>query len=236
MRLDSDEMQTGPDGDVPKTLWHVTGIHVDASPTLDDGRVFVGSVLGDVYQETAAMAVDARSGDMLWRIPAPLPVAASPAAAAGRVYFTLASGKLNEDAEVPDGRLWCLNAEDGGKLWEFRAAGGIFGSPVLGDGLVFCAARDGFCYAFETAKGDPAWKQDLGEPVVTTPIVSGGRVFVLTIGGSLVALNANSGDILWRLDDVRSDDGDVYSSPVLVGGRLYVASGGKLYSIGDEAQ
>jgi eukaryotic-like serine/threonine-protein kinase len=99
--------------------------------------------------------------------------------------------------------------------------------------LVFCASRDNCCYAIEAAKGRIAWKQDLGEPIVTTPIVSGGRVFVLTIGGSLFALNANSGDVLWRFDDIRTDDGDVFSSPVLAAGRIYAASGGKLYCIGD---
>ncbi len=233
--MQTGELHAGDDGPTPQTAWHVTGVHVDACPTLDEGRLFVGSVLGDIYRQTVALGIDARSGDVLWLVPAPLPLAASPAAANGRVYFTLAGGKLNEDPETPEGRLWCLNAADGGRLWEFRCAGGIFGSPVLTDDLVICAARDGNCYAFETAAGKPAWKQDLGEPAVTTPIVSGGRVFVLTIGGSLVALNANSGDILWRLDDLRSDDADVYSSPVLVDGRIYAASGGKLYCIGDAA-
>ncbi len=231
--LDSAQMQTGPDGEVPKTLWHVTGMHVDSSPTLQGGRLFAGSVVGDVYQEICALAIDADTGKVAWKVPAPVPLAGAPAAAEGRVYFPMASGKLNEDSDAPDGRLWCLSAADGNRQWEFRAAGGILGSPVLSESLVFCASRDHYCYALESATGRVAWKQDLGEPVVTTPIVSGGRVFVLTIGGSLVAMNANSGDVLWRFDDIRTDDGDVFSSPVLVAGRLYAASGGKLYCIGD---
>ena len=96
------------DGDVPKTVWHLTGVHVDSSPTLLDGRLFAGSVLGDVHQESCALGIDADTGETVWKIPAPVPLAGAPAAADGRVFFTLGNGKLNEDADAPDGRVWCL--------------------------------------------------------------------------------------------------------------------------------
>jgi outer membrane protein assembly factor BamB len=233
-------MQSTPEGEVPRTIWHVTGIHVDSSPALAGGKVFVGSVVGDEHRELCAAAIDAASGRVLWRVPAPLPLAGAPAASGGRVFFSLARGKLNEEADSPEGRIWCLRAADGQREWEFRAAGAIFGSPVVAGNRVFCAGRDGCCYALDVDDGKVLWKTDLGEPIVTTPIVSmpiasGGRLFALSIGGSLFALDAASGAEIWRFDAMRTDNLDVYSSPVLAQGRIYAASGGKLYSIGDAA-
>ena len=77
------------------------------------------------------MAIDARTGQIAWKVPVPIPAAGAPAAADGRVFFALGNGKLNADVDAPDGRLWCLSAFDGKPHWEFRAGSSILGSPVV---------------------------------------------------------------------------------------------------------
>jgi outer membrane protein assembly factor BamB len=252
--LDTAQLQTGLDGrPVPKTLWHFTGAHVDASPALVGNRLFVGSVAGDRYQKFCALAIDADTGRELWRAPAPIPVPSAPAAVDEHVFFALGNGKLTEDADEPDGRIWCLAPADGRREWEFRAASSILGSPVVAGDRVYCASRDRFCYALDAGSGALIWKRELDGPIVTTPIVTssvaqrpagagqeaamqqarGGRVFVLTSGGTLFALDELSGEIVWRFDEIRAAAGDTFSSPVLAEGRIYAAIGGKLYCIGD---
>jgi outer membrane protein assembly factor BamB len=220
----------------PQLVWKIPGLHIDSSPAVAEGRVFVGSVVGDVQHDLFAVAADAKTGQVIWKIPAPLPLAGAPACLAGRVVFSLGNGKLDADADKPEGRLWCLDAASGERQWEFRAEGSILSSPAALDGKVFCCSRDRHCYSLRDSDGDVLWKRDLGEPIVASPVVTHRAVYVLTTSGTLFCLDASSGEITWRIDDLKNDDDDAYSSPALVDGRLYVASGGKLFCLGDKPQ
>jgi outer membrane protein assembly factor BamB len=219
----------------PELLWQVPGLHIDSSPAVADRRVFAGSVIGDEHQDLFAICVHAKSGKVIWKIPSPLPLAGSPAYAAGRVCFALGNGKLNVDADKPDGRIWCLDAKGGDRLWEFRAAGSILSSPAVLDGTVYCCSRDRHCYALQQSDGAVIWKRDLGEPIVASPAVTRRSIYVLTVGGALYCLDSATGEPIWRFDELKNDEDDAYSSPTLAAGRLYVASGGKLFCVGDKS-
>jgi outer membrane protein assembly factor BamB len=219
----------------PQLVWKIPGLHIDSSPAVADGRVFVGSVVGDLQHDLFALAADAKTGQVLWKIPSPLPMAGAPACTSGRVVFALGNGKLDADADEPEGRIWCLDAASGNRQWEFRAAGSILSSPVALDGKVVCCSRDRHCYALRDRDGDVLWKRDLGEPIVASPVVTHRAIYVLTVSGTFYCLDTTSGETIWRLDDLKNDDDDAYSSPALVDGRLYVASGGKLFCLGDKA-
>ncbi len=232
--LGEDRLGSMQSQSIPKKVWQVPGLHVDSSPAVADGRVFVGSVVGDEQRDLFALAADAKTGQVLWKIPAPLPLAAAPACAAGRVIFSLGNGKLSADADQPEGRIWCLDAASGDRQWEFRAAGSILSSPAALDGRVYCCSRDRHCYALRETNGDVLWKRDLGEPIAASPVVTHRAVYVLTVSGTLHCLDAATGETNWRLDDLKNEDDDAYSSPALADGRLYVASGGKLYCLGDK--
>src|SRR5262249_39545410 len=96
-----------PDGTPsPRTVWQVRGYHVDAAPLLVGDLLYAGSVVGDVERELCALAVDVRTGQVVWKTPAPLPVTGSPAFANGRVFFGLGNGKMTEDADNPQGAVW----------------------------------------------------------------------------------------------------------------------------------
>ncbi len=219
----------------PRLMWQVPGLHIDSSPAVADRRVYAGSVIGDEHQDLCAICVHAKTGKVIWRTPSPLPLAGSPACAEGRVFFGLGNGKLNVDAEKPDGRIWCVDAASGDRLWEFRAAGSILNSPAALDGKVYACSRDGHCYALKQTDGAVIWKRDLGEPIVASPVVTHQSIYVLTTGGTIYRLNSTSGEPIWRFNELQNDEDDAYSSPILVGGRLYVASGGKLFCVGDKS-
>jgi outer membrane protein assembly factor BamB len=226
---------SGTKAGTPQQVWQFPNVHVDGSCLVVDGKLFVGSVMGDVYKDFCALAVDAATGKGIWRVSAPMPLPASPAYASGRVFFGLGNGKFDLDADQPAGAVWCLDAVNGREIWHFDTAGSVLATPAIaGDHIIACS-RDAHCYCLSQDNGEKIWKVDLAGPISASPIIAGGKIYVLTVSGLLICLRENDGNELWRLNlDVPDDD--AYSSPTLADGRLYVAAGGKLYCIGQPQQ
>jgi outer membrane protein assembly factor BamB len=219
----------------PKLHWRLAGYHVDVSPLVVDGRVFAGSTVGDRHQDLYALAVDAESGQLVWQKRHELRVTGSPAWADGRVVFGLGNGKLGQDADVPQGAVWCLAAEDGSELWTFATGNSVMATPAAAEGQVIVPCTDGYCYCLDSGNGRLIWKTRMSGPMAASPVVAAGRVYVLTVGGVLSCLDAADGRELWTLGPLGDADvDDAYASPVLVRGRLYVAVGGKVFCIGDQ--
>jgi len=219
--------------DEPKERWHLEKLHVDSSPTVVGNRVYVGSILGDIYQDFAVFAIDADKGDVVWRVPSPAPIPSSPVVAGDAVYVTLGNGKLNQAADKPIGQVWKLATADGAKKWEFSAAGSIFASPLVKDDRVFAVSTDGYCYCLNAADGKPVWKTYLNRSIVANPILAAGKIYVQPTSGTLYCLDTKTGDIVWTFAEIKSKEDAAYSSPTLVGGRIYTAIDGKVYCVGD---
>jgi outer membrane protein assembly factor BamB len=226
------------DDGAPRVLWHVRGDHVDASPVVADDTVYVGSVPGDGGQSPALLAFAADTGDVRWRVPAPLSAMAGPAVDGERVFFAMGNGKLNRDADRPAGALWCLDAKTGGRRWQVGIPASIYASPVCFDDRVLIARSDGIVQCLRQDDGKELWQAGVGGRVVSGPIVSRGAVYVLAESGLLVRLDAANGRERWRFSDLEeaAAAGEVRASPVLAGGRLYLAAGGYLFCIGDRGE
>src|SRR5207247_5393516 len=65
------------DAETGKEVWHFGGLHIDAGPVLKDGRVYIGSGVGDTHQTTQIVCLDAENGKVVWRQDTDLPVWAS---------------------------------------------------------------------------------------------------------------------------------------------------------------
>jgi len=78
------------------------------------------------------------------------------------------------------------------------------------------------------------WKVNLGSPLTTAPVVTSDDVVVITVEGIVKCLNAADGKVRWSFDQLKTPDADVYASPTLSGGRLYVAVRGKVHCLGDK--
>jgi outer membrane protein assembly factor BamB len=214
--------------------WHFENVHVDTKPALVGGRVYAGSGYGDSYE---AFCLDAETGKPVWRTRVALPVWGSPAVVDNEVYIGIGNGDFLKSADRAAGALLCLGADTGAIRWQYDVSDAVLMQPAVDEknGLVYFAARDRHGYCLDR-QGQLKWKQNLGSPVVTAPALHGSTLCVAASGGKVYGLAADTGEILWSFDVAghAQKTPQLFSSPVVVDGRLYFGAG-LHHVIGDTA-
>jgi polyvinyl alcohol dehydrogenase (cytochrome) len=113
-----------------------------------------------------------------------------------------------------------------GPVWSFHSTVGDFtGTPVVSHGTLVAGAFGGTVFALNASNGRLRWKRALGAPINGTAAIAGGRVFVpLAKPGApaIVALKLRNGRVLWRKRVDAQKDADVYGSPVVWRGRVFI--------------
>ncbi len=129
--------------------------------------------------------------------------------------FAIAQGRALVGSD--DGSLYCLDAETGETLWTFPTQNVVQSSPLVHDGRVYIGALDGRMLCLGLDDGSEIWGFDCGQ-VISSPALWNGTVYFGDQSGRLWALDAITAEERW------SDDfsGDVWASPTVVDGRLYV--------------
>jgi len=181
-----------------------------SSPTVVDGRVYVGGADGCIR------AFHADSGKESWRFQTGRAVRATPAVVKGRVFC----GSF-------DGKVYALKAASGKKVWEVdtRMAGApwnaVQGSCAVEDGLVVVGSRSGFLFGIDAASGQVRWRHSHeGSWVPSSPAIQGGIAYVGQSDGGKVSAVDFTGKPLWVYD---AKD-HTFASPALAGDTLYVAT------------
>ena len=116
-----------------------------------------------------------------------------------------------------------------GPVWSYKSTDGDFtGTPVVGaDGTLVALSGGGTVFAIDAATGKLKWSRDLDQPLNGTAAIVGGRVYVPVpqVGGPrVVALDAASGAVLWDSTLDTQKDADVYGSPVVWNGAVYIGT------------
>jgi outer membrane protein assembly factor BamB len=207
--------------------WEPFGMPIwESSPAISDGKVFIGSMDGNVY------AFDAPTGTLLWNYNTNNTrwgLRSSPAVANGIVYIGSS-----------DDILYALKASDGSFVWSFGTdplanemyQGAVESSPAVVDGVVYVGAWDGCLYALNASTGKVIWKQYTGAAITfSSPAVAYGMVYVgnaqdteyLKSSATVCAFNASTGAPIWYYTPTPG----IYtmdSSPCVVDGRVYFGS------------
>ncbi|MDB6182316.1 PQQ-binding-like beta-propeller repeat protein [Paracoccus fistulariae] len=187
----------------------------------ESGRVFVTTGFGEL------VALDARSGGVLWRQRVDAPIGGGPAVQNGVVYVT-ARNNVG----------WAVRASDGKVLWQTAgnpSTAGIMGvtvPAVQGDTVIF-GFSSGQLMAVNTADGLTRWTSQVAgtrrgraytaiRDLTGDPVISGGNVY----GGSSAG-RINSIDFATGIENWSSRDGA--NSPVVV-------AGGSVFAVNDQAQ
>jgi outer membrane protein assembly factor BamB len=220
--------------DAPGALrWRVPLDSGHSTPAICGGKIFLTTYRGP-RQELATAALDAQTGELLWKTIAPArkiepyhratgsPAAPTPACDGQRVYVFFGSFGLI-----------CYDLE-GRELWEhplgpFQDEYGASSSPVLVDGEVILNEDhdiDSYLLAIDARTGHTLWKTPRPDAVrsYSTPAVwtRNGRHELLVAGAlELAGYDPATGDKLWWVHGLARI---VIPAPSVVGDMIYTAS------------
>ena len=229
-RHDPAHTASGQSGPTNLTLrWNfTTNGAVVSSPSVAEGRVYVGSQDKNVY------CLDAQSGSLLWKFNTSARILSSPAVVDGKVY-------VGPD----DGYVYCLNAYDGSLIWS-KAAGGyvpahfaaaviLHSSPTVVGNSVYVGSLDNKTYCFDADIGSIKWTYQTQGYITSSPAVVDGVVYVVSqepASGGLYWLNATTGDLIRRITlpyYLANRGTDMHASPAVTEGMIFAASNQKVY-------
>ncbi len=115
-------------------------------------------------------------------------------------------------------------------VWEYDASAGFSQySAAVADSFLFVGNLQGEVHAVQIANGKSAGSYGFGSSIVGTPIIENDKMYVALTRNedNLIAYNLLLGSVEWR-----TKTGDIESSPLVVGSRLYVTTlDGKLISM-----
>ena len=167
--------------------------------SFDSGRLYATNGAGE------AKALNATTGEILWRTTPAGPLRGSPTIAFGQIYVM-----------TQDNQIIALNAANGELAWNesgSSAQSGVFGvaAPAAGQGTVIAGYSSGELSAYRYENGRTLWADALARTNISTrvssltdidadPIIDSGRVYALGQGGRMAAYELVTGQRIWELN------------------------------------
>ncbi len=211
--------------DVPEALWGYA-----ASPVIYDGLVVVQA---DVLNESFLVALDADTGDELWRTSRDdVPTWSTPTV---HVVDGVAQVIVNGYRHIGG-----YDLHSGREVWRMEGGGDIpVPTPIVHDGLIFItnahgpgapviAVSDGASgnislAANQTSNDHVVWSQPRGGGYMPTPLVVDGYLHVLRDIGAVAVYDTTTGRRHYQ-ERVAGGGSGYTASPVAGDGKLYVSS------------
>ena len=150
-----------------------------------------------------AAALDARTGQLIWRTDFDVALRGAPTVANGQVFIT-----------THDNQLYALNAQNGEIVWQHVAiteAASLVGtaSPAVVGDTVVAAFSSGELYALQATTGRVAWADSLTRTTRMTalstlndidghPVVDRGLVFAVGHSGRMASIDLRTGERVWE--------------------------------------
>ena len=184
-----------------------------ARPVIAGDVVYAGSADGSMN------AVDASSGQRIWRFETKGKIRADALVDGDRVYF----GSL-------DNGMYAVDRATGRQLWRQETRGPVTSTPALIDGKVIVGNRGPGLVALNPENGDIVWRALMWGSWVESTAVPYGNVFY--IGASdlrrVTCYDPKDGRVVWRTDVY----GWNWGRPLVTEKRIYIgAAGGSPYFI-----
>ncbi len=163
------------------------------------GKLYATNGVGDVK------ALNADTGEVLWKVKPAGPLRGSPTIAFGQLFVM-----------TQDNQLISLSMTDGALVWDESGSNtqsGVFGvaAPAAGQGTVIAGYSSGELSAYRYENGRTLWSDALARTNISTsvgsvtdidadPIIDSGRVYALGQGGRMAAYELLTGQRIWELN------------------------------------
>ena len=134
------------------------------------------------------------------------------------------------------GIVYAYNQDNGSLAWKVELSSEILASPVYGNEVIVARTGDGKVFGLAAFDGEVLWTIGREMPRLTLrgdsrPLVNQGVAFIGFPDGTLVALDIKNGRALWDLpisfprgtNEIERLS-DIDTTPLLVGGNIYVSS------------
>jgi outer membrane protein assembly factor BamB/LPS sulfotransferase NodH len=197
-----------------------------SSPAVLDGRVYFGSYNGNVY------CLDGATGREIWRFGEADWIGSSPAIAPDLNMLFIG---LEHELEGRRGSVVALDLVSGAKIWEYAVENFLHGSPAYDPDrrLVAVGTNDNDLLLIDPTTRSLRWRYKAKGAIRYAPAFDGARNTVIcgSSDGLIHVVDVDSGEATWK---VRTED-MIYSTPLIVGDRAYVASTDKFVYVLDLA-
>lgn len=186
--------------------------------------IVVKDRLYGIYNDGVFVALDAKTGKVVWKRKYGELNASSPAYAKGRLYAVT----------LEPGQAIALNARNGKRIWRKELPGRAESSPLVHKGVVYFGTETGDFYALNARNGKEIWRTGLDGEVKAAPAFHDGNLYVGDYAGKMHSIRARDGAVRWTTSDLGAGlgrSGRFYSTPAVAFGRVYAGNvDGRVYS------
>jgi outer membrane protein assembly factor BamB len=127
---------------------------------------------------------------------------------------------------------------DSHELWRINELSAGFPSPVFHDGRLYVVDNSANLQAINAENGEIHWSYSLGTVGKASPVLADGKIYVAEVNGRFHIIEPTATEAKpLDLDELEVEDGryaEIYGSPAVAYGRIYLATEGGLYCIGDK--
>ncbi len=190
------------------------------NPIVSDGVVYI-----DDQNSGTFYAVDAVTGKQKWTLATKVnSYVLIGGVVSGMVYLGSFDGK----------KLYALDAATGKQKWTSSPSEGIYGQPIVSDGVIYSYCHSDKLCALDAATGKQKWTSSINgyssSASIPPPIVSNGVVYIVD-NSHLYAFDATTGQQGWTFS-IGGQLGSLTPEPVLTDGVVYVGTeDGKISAI-----
>ena len=175
------------------------------------------------------ICLNGADGNPKWEVPLKINPWGGPTLAGDLVLVACSSIRFDKKLVAnATGEIVAIDMNSGQVKWRKDVTGGVLSTVAVKNGLAVFTATDGKIRAWEAATGAEKWVYAGKAPFFAGPAVAGDVIYAADLSGVLHAVSLADGKGRWTLD-VGTDPtvqapGEVYGSPVLQNGQIYLAT------------
>ncbi|MGH8119517.1 MAG: outer membrane protein assembly factor BamB [Gammaproteobacteria bacterium] len=193
--------------------------YLKLEPVYATGRIFVADSEGEI------VAIDAQTGQVLWKTDADTRITGGPGASESLVI-----------AGTGEAEVITLAADSGNILWRSKVSSEVLSAPKYENNIIVVRTIDGKIFGLDAGAGERLWTYEQTVPVLTlrgtsSPVIAGNYLVAGFDEGRLAAIELQTGKLVW---DTRIAVGtgrtelermvDIDAEPLIVNDLIYVTT------------